>query len=238
MRNIISGAIVMIACSLPGICRAQGLKQAPVPYRFYVEGQLANYRYIFDYPMYPNVTSVSPWYLSAGYYISPRLAVQAGIMYMHDTFTSNNAGTTLTGQPTTDIRIYQTWNTAVPMLVRFTLIRTSDCRFNMDILAGGTYGFSHERVDKTETIASQVTKYHLDEARQPGFFLTAGLAGRFIFSRRWEIVGDWTYSHNTANISKQSYWQAGVPNGRSRGLSLGARYRFNLKRKTIASPVP
>lgn len=238
MRKIISGTIVMIAGLLPGICQAQDPKPVPAPYRFYVDGQWAYHRYIFDYPTFPNVTDVSPWYLSAGYYLSSRLAVQAGILYMHDTFTGGGTGTTLTGQPHTDIHIDNTWNTAVPLLVHFTLIRTSDRRFKVDALAGGTYGFSHGREEQTETVAGQVTRYDLREVRQPGFFLTAGFAGRFIFSRRWEIVADWTYSHNMANISKQSYWQAGVPNGRTRGLSLGARYCFNLKRKAAASPVP
>ena len=238
MRKITIIASVMLACSFPGICQAQDSELVPAPYRFYVDGQLANYRYIFDYSTSPNVTDVSPWYLNAGYYISPRLAVQVGVMYMHDTFTGGGAGVNSAGKPIADIHIDNTWNTVIPLLVRFTLIRTSDRRFNMDVLAGGTYGFSHGRSERTETIAGQVTKYSLDEVRQPGFFLTAGLAGRFIFNRRWEIVGDWTYSRNTANISQQSYWQAGVPNGRTRGLSLGVRYRFNLKRKATAATAP
>lgn len=151
---------------------------------------------------------------------------------------SLGAGTTITRQPTTDVRTYQNWNTAVPVLVRFTLIRTADRRFRVDALAGGTYFFAHARFEEVKTIAGQVTESRLDEVRKSDLFVTAGLVGRFIFGQRWEIVGDWMYSHNTANISKQSYWQAGVPNGRTRGLSLGVRYRFNLKRKALAVANP
>ncbi|AWM33098.1 outer membrane beta-barrel protein [Hymenobacter nivis] len=237
MWKIAAGLLALVGSVLPSMCRAQdtNTKQVPAPYRFYVGGQWAYHQYIFNYSTFPNVTDVSPWYVNAGYYISPRLAVQAGIMYMHDTFTGGGAGVNSAGKPIADIRTDNTWNTLVPMLLRFTLIRTSDRRFSMDALAGGTYGFSHGRLEQTETVAGQVIRYNLIEVRQPGFFLTVGLAGRFIFNRRWEIVGDWTYSRNTANISKQSYWQAGVPNGRTRGLSLGVRYRFNLKRKAAES---
>lgn len=106
-----------------------------------------------------------PWYLNAGYYISPRLAVQAGIMYMHDTFTGGGAGVNSAGKPIADICTDNTWNTLVPVMLRFTLIQTSDRRFSMDALAGGTHGFSHGRLEQTETVAGQVIRYNLIEVR-------------------------------------------------------------------------
>ena len=105
---------------------AQDIKLPKATFPIYASLQTASNRYEVYYKNIfttPGVIKLSPWLLTAGCYLRPRLAVQTSLSYSSNTFDApgsigtNSAGQTLIEYITHD----ESQHLAVPVLIRYSL---------------------------------------------------------------------------------------------------------------------
>jgi hypothetical protein len=243
MKLVIKAVLLVCLLSEGALAQtapAQTPKKRPLPAKFYIGAQLAAHQYFVQHEGFmPNKTNVSPWYVNLGYRFLPRFALQAGVLSSHvrddhqSTFVMPNGGG-IRYSNSSD----QEWNTAIPVALRFTLVRRLDQRFKIDVFAGGTWVHSRALIESSQTLAGVTTNYERKESRAPGYFLSLGVSGRYILTRRWEVIFDHTRNRNLAAIPAQTYF---LIRGRESpwigSVGIGGCYRFDVKKKA-ATPEP
>lgn len=236
-------AVKLFTCALlfcTNLCNAQEPDKSHFYKRFYVDAQIASHYYVFKYSaVEPKGIVITPWCVNVGYYLTPRIAVQMGLLHNHENSVSINTYYPTSG-PTTDFyREDDRWNTSIPVLLRFTLVRNLSRRFKVDVIAGGAFGYSKVKTKDYQIQAGQTSNYKKFDYQQANIFGSVGLSGRYIFSKHWEIVVDYTRTRNLADISTFNYLLAtGQESPWFGGYAFGVRYRFNLKKPVSTSTMP
>lgn len=181
-----------------------------------------------------------PVQLTAGYHISPRVAVQVGLAYSTGTTQYGqtfvyNAPTPGAPSPYTTIEGHSTQTQlATSVLGRYTLTANPANRLQFDALGGFTLERSILSNQGTYTDGSQGTAVsnNYDYSRtQNTLLLTGGIGARYRLSRCLELTYDLTVNKALNNIN--SYGNSngsgsiGSPsNTLTTSQALGLRYRF------------
>ena len=172
-----------------------------------------------------------PVQLTAGYQLSPRLAVQVGVAYSSGT--SHYGLTTGYSSPTpgTPSPYYTTAGTstqtqvATSILGRYTLTANPANRLQFDALGGFTLERSilHNRGTDTNSAqgASTSTDYDYSATRNM-LLLTGGVGARYRLSSRFELTYDFTVNKALTN----SYTSPANSHVLTTSHALGLRYRF------------
>jgi hypothetical protein len=221
-------------CMLSLPCHAQTLSGSTALPQFYVVTYLSTADYELIYPTTPNLGGTDPWMAAVGKQLATRWAVQLGYAWRHYKTGEDpsHVGTTANGQPTYGWRSSETWTHALPFTVRYTLLPASRARLQLDLIGGGTWVSSRFRVAAEDFIngQSQGLVSQQDQTRQ--WYLTAGLGARYSFSQHVEGVFDYALIRNTQRIPDYVHLgTVGNKWGLTRSISLGLRYRFNLKKQ-------
>jgi hypothetical protein len=230
-----------LAGSQPGQAQAMISDKAPGPGRFYGGAQKFQSRYEMFYPTRPSLVIIQPWQLVAGMYLLPRLAIQVGYAHSGDEYHADPSytGTTITGKPTYGRRGSESYEQVIPLLLRYSLIRTPHPRLQIDLLGGGALvssGFRNYAADFVDgVLVSEVD----DQAHATQLYATLGLGARYPFGRHFEGVFDYSYSRNLRSVPEAAHlYASGSKWGLTRAYSLGLHYRFNVKKKAAAPGAP
>lgn len=227
--------VVLVGISLISfVCHAQTPKNNTYSPRYYVDVNLNTTYYELFFPgipIIPNMASTHPWKVVVGRQLNPRWAVQLGYAYTHEGDYDNPAytGTTLSGQQLAGWRSSDTWVHAVPLSVRYNLFRLNDLPLQVDILGGSTWVSGHKADSNEDFIDGQSQGLHSRDFRTQQFYVTLGLAARYVFSRRFEGVFEYGRARNLKTASEGVHLETtGNKWGLTRSMSLGVRYRFNM----------
>lgn len=212
---------ILVAGALPLVGRAQATEIAPLP-RYYVGLG------VYQFPIGGDYAFATPTF---GWQFRPRWAVQASVAFRaqrydyDDSYTYydySSAGPNL-GQyhDVTYSGTVRTRVLAVPVLVRYTLTRQQQHRFQADLLGGLTwlhrYYHSEQRtVDRT--LGSDETGAY--GYANNNIYLTAGPSLRYRLWKGLEATGELTYQLKA--ISFDGFYG----NNFSGNVSAGLRYRF------------
>ena len=169
-----------------------------------------------------------PLQLTAGYQLSPRVAVQLAVAYSGRTYDQSYlyynlstpppySGYEATGKSTDRY-------TSASALVRYTITHDLTKRLQFDALGGVGFEHAQSHGRGTQSITSlgttQTGPYDFSSSRNT-LLLTAGVGIRYRLSSRFELTGDFTV--NRALTTPHGY----NPNTQLTGAqSLGVRYRF------------
>jgi hypothetical protein len=221
-------------CILGLPCHAQTITSSTAFPQFYVVTYLSTADYELIYPTTPNLGGTNPLMAAIGKQLATRWAVQISYAWRHAKTGEDpsHVGTTATGQPTYGWRSAETWTHALPFTVRYTLIPESRSRLQLDLIGGGTWVNSRFRVAAEDFINGQSLGIVSQEDHTKQWYLTAGLGARYSFSHRLEGVFDYTLIRNTQRIP--DYVHLGTVGNRwglTRSISLGLRYRFDVKKQ-------
>ncbi|MFD2718534.1 outer membrane beta-barrel protein [Hymenobacter monticola] len=229
LRPALSGLLL----ALPLLSRAQA---APAP-RYYV-GLAA---YSSDYQPLgsrrPGVTGFPvPLQLTAGYQLTPRLAVQVGLAYSGSASAYNGEGYFY--NLNSNQGIYYSYagkssirNASASVLARYTLTRQPGHRLQFDALGGLT--LEHRRGTDRGTYTDSLggrrnASPYDDRAAVNTLLLTAGLGTRYRLSSRFDLTLD-LLLNRSLNAPAPSPIFYNFQNGFSSSAALGVRYRFGRK---------
>jgi hypothetical protein len=125
MKAVIFSGL-LLASVLASALSAQAQVIIISPGRFYAGAQTFQSQYEVFYPTTPGMVGIKPWQIVAGMYLVPRLAIQLGYAYSGDEFHEDPSyiGTTTTGKSTYGWRSSESYEQVVPLLLRYSLIRT------------------------------------------------------------------------------------------------------------------
>ncbi len=216
------------------------------PCRYYVGLQSATNWYELYYKAGPFTTpptsiKVSPWLLSAGYFILPRLAVQLGFAYRTRSDSYPGAtGTDLQGHRILDDAFTDAdKQVAVPLMLRYSLSRRKP-HLRADALLGVVWAHHSFVQDSHDEVDGQITRQSSSSDRAGNFYASAGLGVRWVFNRHFEALGDFTLNRNLKDVPNYVHQQVtGNTLGLTHSVNLGLRYRFNLhKPAPIAAATP
>lgn len=195
----------------------------PIP-RYYVG--LSAYSSYYN-PLNRPATAIGlplPLQLTAGYQLSPRLAVQASAAYLgfHDHFATNQVAPSSTGYASYSIDQNATVRQAsLAVLARYTLTRNLAHRLQFDALAGLGLERIITRVQGTQTDnfagPAQRTDYDYSTSRNT-WLLTAGLGARYRLCSRLELTSELL-------LNREIKLGTSGP-ALSGAAALGLRYRF------------
>ena len=174
-----------------------------------------------------NSSTRVPVQLTAGYLLSPRLAVQVGLAYSGTTARYAVTGHVYGNGPAGYIDYNSTLTSRVlsaSVLARYTLTRNPAHRVQFDALGGFT--LEHSSVFNRGTQADSlggtrnVNSYGYRTSRNT-LLLTAGLGTRFRLSPRFELFYDLTLNKALTGPDPHP-----APIGFTGSSALGLRYRF------------
>lgn len=220
---------------------AQMVKPPDEPERpFFVGIHFLQSSYEVFFPSSPegNLTGVTPWQLSAGGNLSPRLALQLGYSYRHeeDHLDPSYTGTTLSGQFISGSSSDERWTHCVPLLARYTALGFPNHRLQADLLLGLTLLHTREFSAVESRVDYQVVSKRSDQYKATQGYISGGFGLHYSFSYHFEGILDCTYSHNFHPASEDVHLNVtGNRFGLTRALSLGLRYRFAVKKKAAAA---
>lgn len=207
----------LVASALPLLSAAQ--TTAPVAPRFSLglSGTYAKY----DTP-----TRIIPT-LTAGWQLTPRLALQLGVGYTWNTSSYGGNGTYFDSQ--TNEFHYEVGRASysrlltAPVSVRYTVTPLAK-RWQLDLVAGATALYYFGRYDETYSTATQPRRtITWDSYDHFEGVLSAGLSLRYALTQHVELVGDALV--NTAWNNPYNGYIRSYPGS----FSLGARYRFGAR---------
>ena len=221
---------------------AQNLSSSRPAPRFYVALQIhrAQYTVIYKPAQVPGTIGPGPWRLSLGYQLQPRLAVEISGMYNYAKFNGSETGTTLNGQKIFNYSTDKNWDSALPILARYSLTHGPNSPLNIDVLLGVTLAKTHSENDFTNTLNGQIVQERHDIYNGTSFCWTAGAGFRYQFGYHWQAVGDWTVNRNTDHLPDYVSLQVlGRKSDLTYVYGLGVRYCFNVgsARKAKATEV-
>ncbi|TGE25556.1 hypothetical protein E5K00_10320 [Hymenobacter aquaticus] len=138
---------------------------------------------------YLNRVSILPAFVSVGYQLTPRLAVQAefGQRDPADTNTASS-GYTPDGRRVEAFDRRRAYDAAVPLLLRYRLTRRLNQAFHADALLGISTVFHVWRQEVSVTVDGQQTSYYLVDETRTNRYLTAGAALGVLVRRRYDVV--------------------------------------------------
>ena len=167
-----------------------------------------------------------PVQLTAGYQITPRLAVQVGVAYSG--FSNSYFGISRSYSAASPNGAYIQFNgsstarhTSVSVLARYTLTRNPAHRFQVDALGGFGLerGYYRNHGTQADSLSGHLESMAFDYTQaQNNLLLTAGLGARYRLSRHFELTYDFT-----VNKTLSGY---GYERGLTNSQALGLRYRF------------
>ncbi|RZJ93912.1 MAG: hypothetical protein EOO60_04190 [Hymenobacter sp.] len=227
--------LTLVSAYLLGFtCQAQVPNDKVFLPRYYADVQLSTTYYELFFPgvrVIPNLANTHPWKAVIGRQLTAHWAVQLGYAYTHEGDYDNPAytGTTLSGQHLSGWQSSDTWMHAVSLVVRYGLLRSPDNHFQIDILGGSTWVRGHKAEAREDFIDGQSQGLYSQEFRTQHFYVTLGLAARYVFSRRFEGVFEYGRARNLKTASEAVHLETtGNKWGLTRSMSLGVRYRFNM----------
>ncbi|GAB3863974.1 hypothetical protein GCM10028824_00900 [Hymenobacter segetis] len=171
-----------------------------------------------------------PVQLTAGYQLSPRLAVQLGVAYSaanyrYDQFLLN----TTPGQPASYNSMAgskKQQQTSVSALARYTITANPAHRLQFDALGGATFerGTAYYQGSRTDNAQGPLTTTNYDyHVSQNTWLLTGGVGARYRLSRHFELTYD--FMVNKA-LNDTNRYGSGLTNTLTTSQALGLRYRF------------
>jgi hypothetical protein len=232
---------LLFAAALPAHAQTAPAETAAAP-RYYVG--LAAYSSFYQPIGHPEpgytafIKSSSfrlPVQFTAGYYLSPRVAVQVGVAY--STGTTQYGQTFVYNSPTpgapspyttTEGHSSQT-QLATSVLARYTLTANPAHRLQVDALGGFTLERSILSNQGTYTNSSQGTLVSNDydyTSTRNTLLLTGGVGARYRLARRFELTYDFTVNKALNNINTYGGGGNSVSNTLTTSQALGLRYRF------------
>ena len=210
----------------------------PDPRRFYVGLQLAQgeYELHYDNILTPTVAQVAPKF-AIGFYLTNRLAIQTG--YARQSSKVDGVGGVErlpSGQVRTGFFKNSTSDYVVPVTLRYALSKRRP-RLRADFLLGLAYvhssfvSDSHTEIDGVTVAGSEKAS----NGQGGQLCASLGLGGRWVFNRHFEALADLMVNRNLQEVPASTHQQAtGNKLGLTRSISLGLRYRFNLRKPTAA----
>lgn len=188
------------------------------------------------YAVPPTRIKVSPWLVSAGYFIQPRLAIQLGFTY--NSYAHHSAGGTgidLQGRRILyDAFTEENKQVAVPLTLRYSLSKRKP-RLRADALLGIVWAYNSFVQESHDEVDGQITRQSSRSDHAGNFYASAGLGIRWVFNRHFEALGDFTLNRNLKALPSELHQQVtGNTLGLTRSLNLGLRYRFNLYKPAAA----
>ena len=220
---------LLLGTTLPA--RAQTTPGTPAAPRFFVGlgAYSSYYQQLGGYTPYSSGGFRVPVQLTAGYQLSPRVAVQVGVAYSGSTAHTFDVG--LVYNPASSRGTYFHYaasstrrSASVSALARYTLTRNSAHRLQFDALGGITleHGDDFERGTRADSVGAALVVspfgYH---AAQNTLLLTAGLGTRYRLGSRFELTYDFILNKALSGPAPHP-----APIGLTGSQMLGLRYRF------------
>ncbi|GAA4053694.1 hypothetical protein GCM10022409_45840 [Hymenobacter glaciei] len=171
-----------------------------------------------------------PVQLTAGYQLSPRLAVQVGVAYSGNTSHYGESIVYSTPTPNTPSPYYNTEGVftqrlaSISTLARYTLTANPARRLQFDALGGFTFEHANSANKGSRTDSFQgttTTSTYNNHYSRNALLLTGGVGARYRMSRRFELTYDFTVNKNLTEGSGPY-----SDNVLTTSQALGLRYRF------------
>lgn len=219
-------------------CHGQATAPVVAP-RFYVGVQLL-YRVSYQvfYPDTPGSAGPHPWQLTVGGNVTPRLALQVGVSYTreHDHQDPAYSGTMLNGDYVDGSFDSKRWTYCVPVLARYALVRFPKPRLQVDGLVGLTVLGTESHEQAEQRVNGHVVQHRNVLEQATNGYYSVGMGVRCPVGRHVEAVVDCTYNRNFHSASEAiNFNTTGNQHGFTRALSVGLRYRFNVRKQPAAS---
>jgi hypothetical protein len=221
---------LLLAAALPAL--AQTTTETPAAPRFYIGlgAYSSYYQRLGNQTLGYSGDFRLPVQLTAGYQLSPRLAVQVGVaysgatahytestLYQNGTTGPNPSYYTLDGN-------YTLRQATVSALARYTLTANPAHRLQFDALGGVTLEHRSSYSRGTQTNYAPGTADNTPYATryaQNSYLLTGGIGARYRLSSRFELTYDFTVNKALSPSSPNAYG-----GGLTSSQALGLRYRL------------
>ena len=228
---------LLLGTTLPALAQTTPAATPAAPRYFVGLGAYSSYyQPLGGYTPYSSGGFRVPVQLTAGYQLSPRVAVQVGVAYSGGTspyVLSTLYQNATTGPNTTYYTLdgdYTQRQTSVSALARYTLTANPAHRLQFDALGGFTLErrSSHSRGTQTNYApgsAATTSDYDFGHA-QNTLLLTGGVGARYRLSSRFELTYDFTVN-KALNDEKNVYGNSiNYTNYLTTSQALGLRFRF------------
>lgn len=216
----------LLAGTLPRLGSAQVVAATPAPFYVGLGGSLNTTSRLSSF----NTNSLAPT-LTAGWQLSPRLAVQVSASYRQNSSYSAFSGRQLDANGQSQPGIWSSTRrdrlVSVPVLTRYTLTNPNQ-RLAVDLLGGATvrryyYSFKENfTFDQGATIPSQFTN---DDANTY-VYLTLGPSLRYRLGEKLDLTGDIGFNYSLTKNYGSVFDYRTTLNRLSGNVQLGVRYRF------------
>jgi hypothetical protein len=216
-----------------------GLLATPKAYYVGVQAGSSRYEMFYRNPtVTPTVFVISPWQLTAGYCLTPRLAVQLSFTHSRTTYDSPGAILVLPNGQLALFNIYheEDAQTALPIVLRWALSKPV-ARLQADAILGLTWAHHFYQATSYDQLDGKITREYAYGNQGSLGYLTAGIGGRYAISQHFEATGDIAWNRTMNDESSSIHRQvSGNSLGLTRSMSIGVRYRFNLRKPTALLP--
>jgi hypothetical protein len=216
-----------------------GLLATPKAYYVGVQAGGSRYEMFYRNPtVTPTVFVISPWLLTAGYYPTPRLALQLSFTHSRTTYDSPGAILVL---PNGQLALYNIYHeedaqTALPLVLRWSLSKPTT-RLQADAIVGITWAHHFYQATSYDQLNGKITREYAYGNQGSLGYLTVGLGGRYGISQHFEATGEVSWSRTMKDASRAIHRQvSGNSLGLTRSMSIGVRYRFNLRKPAALRP--
>lgn len=206
---------------------------SPVP--FFVEAQWFRGEYELFMPALNLPSSaeadyaVKPWQLTAGRFLTPRLAVQVGYSYAHPDYRQSEAYVNNAGQTIRTTYHDEAILHCLPVLARYDLIPRSQA-MHLDLLLGLTAIAAQEVASMETTINGQSAISQRLASRATHLYATSGAGFHYPFGQHLAILLNLTLNKNLRATTAAG----GNVLGLTWASGLGLRYCFAVKKKAAA----
>ena len=198
------------------------------PRRLYAELQVASQRYeiIYSDRTYSKIT-MNPGKLNIGYFVAPRVALQAGVLYSLTDISTTGTGTTIDNKPVVDKTQRDGGTISIPVLLRYTLLPLSD-RLTVDLLGGITFSRFRSHYNRVTTEGTETTLQIDYEREGTNLYITGGSGLRYALGKAKRLEGllDITISKNSKGLSTSTHKLLEAPLGVTSAYSIGIRYNI------------
>lgn len=212
-------------------CQAQNAGNGLSFPRYYAGAYLNTTDYELFYPTTPNGGGTGPWMAAIGSQLTPRWAMQLGYSFQHVRTRDEHMGTMLNGQQIYGWRSADTWTHALPFTARYTIVSPPNSHLHIDLIGGGIWVSSRFADAAEEFVDGQSRGILTDKDHTTQWFITGGIGARYAIGRHLEGVLDYGIVRNLKWAPEYVHLNVvGNKWGITRSISLGLRYRFNLKK--------
>lgn len=218
--------LTMLGAALP--IAAQSV--APFQKRIYVGVGLTRTEYVTAIRVRggPGLDIAGQLQPTLGFYILPRLALQASFSHRYVTGSRSEVGTLDDGTPIANYHEGRTSFYAIPILAQYTISKPTDRGWGVDALVGLTLCAGEENIYGTYVVAGKVVGRDAEHARISGTLLTVGVGARYAFNSHLEAISHFAVNRNVEQITQVAYQTMGIRWGLTTSFGVGLRYRFNL----------